>query len=390
MPPETHSAFFSYSREDSEFVLRLAKDLKAAGAVVWMDQIDIRPGQHWDSALEEALGSCPNMLLILSPASVSSQNVMDEVSFALDEQKLILPVLYRTCKIPLRLRRLQYIDARTDYEGALSALLRLLAPDSEAAAERELRKQEQQQHFVGMAGATTAPQTPRTGAAPEKETDRGGPSEAHKPPLPAPVQIQQAAQKSKKWWLIAAVIGLMAIGIWSASKSPERHEQASYQAPAPAPVDTPAKSAESGMGSGAQTPGEPLKESTQSTQAPPSASQWTKSFIQALEGPSISDLRPYFDDVVSPYYGLAEADWNAVARDKQNFFRAYPEIQYTILGEPTESTRSPDKTAVEADVRYEVIDRNGQHRTGISHLWMDLHLVDGAWKLAGVREKVRQ
>jgi hypothetical protein len=29
------TAFFSYSREDSEFALRLAGDLKAAGAAVW-------------------------------------------------------------------------------------------------------------------------------------------------------------------------------------------------------------------------------------------------------------------------------------------------------------------------------------------------------------------
>jgi hypothetical protein len=43
--PQT--AFFSYSRDDSEFALRLAADLKAAGANVWLDQLDIAPGQRW-------------------------------------------------------------------------------------------------------------------------------------------------------------------------------------------------------------------------------------------------------------------------------------------------------------------------------------------------------
>jgi hypothetical protein len=33
------TAFFSYSREDLEFALRLAKDLKKAGANVWMDKL---------------------------------------------------------------------------------------------------------------------------------------------------------------------------------------------------------------------------------------------------------------------------------------------------------------------------------------------------------------
>src|SRR5262249_61910461 len=69
------AAFFSYSREDSDFALRLAEDLKAAGASVWLDQLDILPGQRWDRAVEDALANCPRMLVILSPASINSTNV---------------------------------------------------------------------------------------------------------------------------------------------------------------------------------------------------------------------------------------------------------------------------------------------------------------------------
>ena len=119
-------AFFSYSRQDSEFVLKLAKDLRRHGAAVWLDQLDIAPGEHWDSAVERALANCPRMLVVLSPSSVDSTNVMDEVSFALEEHKLVIPFLYRDCKIPFRLRRVQYIDARTDYESGLHELLRML------------------------------------------------------------------------------------------------------------------------------------------------------------------------------------------------------------------------------------------------------------------------
>src|SRR5436190_8550379 len=127
MPNGTPSAFFSYSRHDSEFVLKLAKDLRAAGAGVWLDQLDITPGQRWDSSIEKALAECPHLLVVLSPSSVESTNVMDEVSFALEESKLVIPVLYRDCKIPFRLRRLQYIDARVEYEKGLAELLRMLA-----------------------------------------------------------------------------------------------------------------------------------------------------------------------------------------------------------------------------------------------------------------------
>ena len=127
MPQDVPLAFFSYSREDSEFALKLAADLKASGANVWIDRLDIKPGQWWDKSVEEALNQCPRMLVILSPASVNSKNVLDEVSFAMEEQKTVLPVLYQECHIPFRLRRVQYVDFTKDYNQALQRLLDALA-----------------------------------------------------------------------------------------------------------------------------------------------------------------------------------------------------------------------------------------------------------------------
>ena len=121
------AAFFSYSREDSDFALRLAKDLKAARANVWLDQLDIVPGQSWDRAVEHALVESTRMLVILSPASVSSTNVMDKVSFALKEGKNIIPVIYRDCSIPLGLRRSHFVDFRQEYGRGLKELLETLA-----------------------------------------------------------------------------------------------------------------------------------------------------------------------------------------------------------------------------------------------------------------------
>jgi len=126
------AAFFSYCRDDSEFALRLAEDVKAAGAVVWIDQLDIEPGQEWDSAIEDAVTRCPRMLLILSAASVQSRNVRNEVAFALDERKSIIPVLYQDCRLPLQLRRIQHIDFRTDYARGLKALLKILGVEHAA------------------------------------------------------------------------------------------------------------------------------------------------------------------------------------------------------------------------------------------------------------------
>lgn len=121
---ETQQAFCSYCRQDADFALRLAGDLKAAGAHVWLDQLDIVPGQRWDRAVEDALAACPRMLVILSSFAVNSTNVMDEVSAALEANKIVIPVIYGDCNIPFRLRRLQHVDFRLDYGIALTQLLR--------------------------------------------------------------------------------------------------------------------------------------------------------------------------------------------------------------------------------------------------------------------------
>ncbi len=134
MATEPQTAFFSYSRDDSEFALRLAGDLKAAGANVWLDQLDIAPGQRWARAVQDALNNCQRLLLILSPSSVSSTNVEDEVAFALEEHKTVIPVFYRDCKVPFQLRPLQYVDFRTDYDRGLKALLGTLGAEPQAAA----------------------------------------------------------------------------------------------------------------------------------------------------------------------------------------------------------------------------------------------------------------
>ena len=141
--PSAQSAFVSYSRDDSEFALRLTQDLKAAGAHVWLDQLDIQPGHPWDNAIEEALNTAPQMLLILSPASAKSENVRNEISYALEQGKIIIPVLYQDCTVPLRLQRTQRIDFRADYARGLHSLmthLHVIQPDSsvlEKAAEEE-------------------------------------------------------------------------------------------------------------------------------------------------------------------------------------------------------------------------------------------------------------
>src|SRR5215472_930044 len=116
-------AFVSYSRADTDFVLRLCQDLRAVEASIWLDKLDIHPGEEWDQAIERGLSECGLMLVVLSPKSVTSQNVLDEIGYALSRKKPIIPVLYRDCEVPYRLSRIQYIDFRTAYDERLKDLL---------------------------------------------------------------------------------------------------------------------------------------------------------------------------------------------------------------------------------------------------------------------------
>jgi len=112
--------FISYAREDQDFVLKLAANLKERGIRVWLDQWDIPTSADWDLTIDNALYDCAQFLIVLSPAARDSREVRGELRIALDEHKHIVPVLYQTCRIPRQLRLIQHVDftARGPDDGA--------------------------------------------------------------------------------------------------------------------------------------------------------------------------------------------------------------------------------------------------------------------------------
>ncbi|HEY5729801.1 MAG TPA: toll/interleukin-1 receptor domain-containing protein [Anaerolineales bacterium] len=122
--------FISYSRTNRGFALELAKELKASGFLVWIDQLDIPTGARWDDEIEKALTECEIFLVILTPKSIASHNVKDEIGYAIDSNKRILPILLEQANVPFRLRRFQYVDFtnKSNIEGidAAKQLLRKL------------------------------------------------------------------------------------------------------------------------------------------------------------------------------------------------------------------------------------------------------------------------
>jgi TonB family protein len=214
MTPRISKAFFSYSREDSEFALRLARDLRASGASVWLDQLDIQAGERWDRAVESALSECSCLIVILSPSSIASNNVMDEVSYALEERRTVIPVLHRDCKIPFRLRRLQYIDCRLDYNRGLNGIL------------------------TNLHGSAAAP---RPQAEPQYATPQYAPPAWQQAPPPAAPTFSTPAASSKDKYVItgviaAVVLALLAWGLLSWSRQAASSASAEQKQP---PVSIP-------------------------------------------------------------------------------------------------------------------------------------------------------
>lgn len=101
--------FISYSRNDTEYVSSLVIALRKQGFEVWFDK-NIRTGTDWDDTIEEELKKADALVLILSKTSVASDNVKDEISFAMGLDKPVSPIKIEKCDVPMRLARKQFID----------------------------------------------------------------------------------------------------------------------------------------------------------------------------------------------------------------------------------------------------------------------------------------
>ena len=84
--------FISYSRKDSEQANLLAELLSSAGLSCWIDRQGIDVATSWSGEIVDAIDACSAFVVLLSPNSVESKNVVREVSLAFEKNKKILPL----------------------------------------------------------------------------------------------------------------------------------------------------------------------------------------------------------------------------------------------------------------------------------------------------------
>ena len=83
--------FLSYAHKNAQAVHQQIKLLNELGYHVWYDE-GISPGNEWTDEIAEALEKCAFFLVFLTEDSAASENVQNEINFALDERKPFLAV----------------------------------------------------------------------------------------------------------------------------------------------------------------------------------------------------------------------------------------------------------------------------------------------------------
>lgn len=126
--------FVSYSSRNARIARRLVKDLERNGYRPFLAESSIPPGATWQDEIQKALEECRAGVLLLSDEAAASRRVQEEVTFLLEREVPLIPVLHRISRqlIDYRLRNLQLLDLRHGYGRLLRELLRALPPPGSA------------------------------------------------------------------------------------------------------------------------------------------------------------------------------------------------------------------------------------------------------------------
>src|SRR5215813_5972116 len=87
--------FISYSRKDKEFVHKLHDALTAQKRDVWVDFEDIPLASEWRNEISAGIEAANSFVFVISPDSAASQVCAEEVNYAVNNKKRIVPILYR-------------------------------------------------------------------------------------------------------------------------------------------------------------------------------------------------------------------------------------------------------------------------------------------------------
>src|SRR5437868_14922532 len=132
MAPPQHRIFVSHSHLDNDFGTKLTQDLRRVlndESAVFYDVLGgLHGGETWWEKIVEELTARDVFILVLSLNAMNSKWVRLEINVALNEDKYIIPLLYRPCSIRADLKTIQLISflAPKPFEAAFQEVLRAL------------------------------------------------------------------------------------------------------------------------------------------------------------------------------------------------------------------------------------------------------------------------
>jgi hypothetical protein len=120
--------FLSYAFEDSIEARRVARSLGDAGFNIWLNEWHLIPGEDVDQTIGEAIRSSDKLVVLLSPHSVASPWVRQELKHAssarLDQRGIdTIPALLAPCDVPKDLQDRGIVDLTQDNPDGLQQLI---------------------------------------------------------------------------------------------------------------------------------------------------------------------------------------------------------------------------------------------------------------------------
>jgi hypothetical protein len=91
--------FVSYSHKDSEAVKEDLRHMNSEGYHIWYDE-GIEIGKDWPDELATAIQNCTQFIVYISGYSIKSEHVKDEIFYALNNNKKIVPIYLENTVLP--------------------------------------------------------------------------------------------------------------------------------------------------------------------------------------------------------------------------------------------------------------------------------------------------
>ena len=107
-PADAAMLFVSYSHKDKQRVEPIVSLMEQMGRRVWMDRTDITGQAGWAGQIVRAIRECRAVVLMASPNSYTSDQVVRELYLAMNHKKTIVPIEIEPAELP---DELQYILA---------------------------------------------------------------------------------------------------------------------------------------------------------------------------------------------------------------------------------------------------------------------------------------